>query len=210
VPTVVAAGFGRPRGVAKIAGGNLFLADRLRSIVGVLTVDGGAFTYLAGASGDAGFGDGNGAAAQFNGPLGAAAMSDGSVLVADSANNRIRRVTALGEVTTFAGDGTAGWKDGARLSAELSLPTDVAVDAADNVYITDAGNHVVRRILANGTMVTLAGDGTQSFANGAGDLAEFYGLEGIDVTADGKTVYVSDGNEGDGSAHHRVRKIVVP
>ncbi len=209
-PTVVAAGFGRPRGIAAIAGGNLFLADRLHDTVADLNVTIGDASFLAGQVDDAGFHDGTGAAAKFDSPIGAAALSDGSVLVADANNNRIRQISSTGDVTTFAGDGTAAIKDGPRLTAQLSAPRDVATDAAGNVYVSDTGNHCIRRIRTDGTVDTLAGNGTQGFANGAGDQAEFYGQEGIDVSPDGKTVWVADGNGGDGSAFHRIRVITIP
>ena len=76
--------------------------------------------------------------------------------------------------------------------------------------LSDGGNHLIRRIRVDGNVDTLAGDGTAGFNDGAGPGAEFYGQEGIDVTPDGTTVYVADGNTGDGSAYHRVRAISIP
>ena len=209
-PSLSAQGFGRPRGLAAIAGGDLFIADRLREIVETFDTAHGTLTFLAGGGGDGGFQDGTGAGAQFDSPIGAVALADGSVLVADTNNNRIRRVEASGAVTTFAGDGAPGVNDGPRLGAEFDSPRDVAVDLAGNVYVSDAGNHRIRRIRVDGNVDTLAGDGSAGFRDGAGAQAEFYGQEGIDVTPDGKIVYLADGDSGDGSPYHRVRALALP
>jgi sugar lactone lactonase YvrE len=209
-PTVVAQGFARPRGLAPSAGGNLFVSDRDESVVDLLTAATGSAAVVAGASGTTGFLDGTGNGARFNSPVGAAALPDGSFAVADMDNNRIRRVTAAGVVTTLAGDGTPSINDGPALAARFNAPRDVAADAAGNVYVSDAGNHCIRRIGTDGTVDTLAGNGTAGFNDGAGSVAELYGQEGIGVTADGKVVYVADGNGGDGSAYHRVRALALP
>jgi sugar lactone lactonase YvrE len=209
-PVVVAQGFGRPRGLAPIDGGNLFVSDKLLNIVETLVVANGTTSFLAGAGGDGGFANGTGTGAQFNSPIGVASLADGSVLVADTNNNCIRLVDPSGSVTTFAGDGAPGVNDGPVLTAEFNSPRAVAVDASGNVYVSDAGNHRIRRIRADGNVDTLAGDGTAGFNDGVGQGAEFYGQEGIAVTPDGTTVYVADGNSGDGSAYNRVRAIAVP
>jgi sugar lactone lactonase YvrE len=102
--------------------------------------------------------------------------------------------------------------DGPAMQARFFAPEDVAVDASGAIYVTDTGNHRVRR-LAGGQVQTLAGDGLEGFADGAGNVAEFYGQEGIAVTRDGRTVYVADGTSGaDGVVvpYHRIRAIAVP
>ncbi len=139
-----------------------------------------------------------------------AALSATTALVADHGNRVIRLVGTDGSVATFAGTGQAGTVDGDRAAALFDGPKDVAVDGAGNVYFTDDVEHRVRRINLAGAVQTLAGDGTAGFADGAGASAEFYGLESLDVSPDGHTVYVSDGNGGDGSAHNRVRVIAIP
>jgi sugar lactone lactonase YvrE len=209
-PTVVAENFGRPRGVAPLSGGNLFVVDRTQNVAETVTTSTGAAAVIAGSPSVAGFVNGTGASAQFNGPTGAAVMPDGSFLVADAGNNVIRHTTAGGVVTTFAGTGTAAFADGPSASASFNGPRAVAADAAGNAYVSDIGNHLIRRIGTDGTVVTIAGSCVAGFNDGPGASAEFYGQEGIAVTPDGKTVYVADGNGGDGSNYQRIRAIAMP
>jgi NHL repeat len=209
-PTVVGQGFGRPRSLAPTTGGNLLVVDRTADIADTLAVATGVSSLLAGMSGMSGYVNATGALAELASPVGVATMPDGSFVVSDTGNNRIRRIDSSGVVTTFAGNGTAAFVDGACASASFNGPRAIAADAAGNVYVSDNGNSVIRRIDVGCTVETLAGDGTAAFNNGAGNVAEFYGQEGIAVTADGTIVYVADGNGGDGSAHNRIRAIAIP
>jgi sugar lactone lactonase YvrE len=210
MPTVVTQGLGRPRGLAPMSGGNLFVSDRDDDVVDAVSASSGQSSVLAGNNGVAGFVNATGTSAQLNLPVGAAAMPDGSFLVADSGNNVIRQITAGGVVTTFAGNGQATLVDGPCASASFDNARAIATDAAGNAYVSDIGNHVIRKISVGCTVATLAGTSAAGYADGAGNVAQFYGQEGIAVTSDGKTVYVADGNGGDGSAYHRIRAIVVP
>jgi pimeloyl-ACP methyl ester carboxylesterase/sugar lactone lactonase YvrE len=209
-PVMVSRGWYRPRGLALVGGGGLFVSDRDESVVELLPMPIDTPAFLAGMSGHPGFEDGTANAAEFNAPVGVAPLPDGSWVVADSYNNRIRRVTAAGVVTTFAGDGTYALNDGPAASARFASPGAVATDAAGNVYVSDIANRRIRRIDTTGNVETIAGNGTQSYMDGVGQAAEFYGQEGIAVTPDGTSLYVADGNGGDGSAHSHVRVLSIP
>ena len=116
--------------------------------------------------------------------------------VASSANDFAYIYT----VTTLAGDGIAGFKEGESSVAEFKLPYGIAVDASGNVYVGDGGNNRIRKVTTTGVVSTLAGNGNSGFVEGAADVAEFHNPEGVAVDASGN-VFVAD------FANYRVRKI---
>ena len=153
---------------------------------------------LAG-SGEQGSADGPGAAAKFDRPHGVALDSAGNVYVVDMDNNRIRKISLQGAVTTFAGS-TAGYADGTGTAAQFLEPSGVAVDGAGNVYVTDNGNACIRKITPAGVVTTLAGSPPRGYANGTGAAAKFFWPN--DAAVDGAgSVYVAD------SGNNRIRKI---
>ena len=151
-----------------------------------------------------GYDDGTGTTARFDSPSGVAVDNDGNVYVADTRNNRIRKITPEGVVSTLAGS-TKGYQDGAGAVAQFYEPAGVAVDSAGNVYVADNWNHRIRKISPEGVVSTLAGSGPTGagqggFADGDGTKAQFNKPTGVAVGSDGN-VYVTE----DGSA--RIRKI---
>jgi hypothetical protein len=137
-----------------------------------------------------GVGDGSmAAAAQLNGPRGLALLGDGSLLVADTTNNRIRHIAPDGTITTVAGTGVAGsvGDGGPAVLAQVNLPRDVAV-ASDGVtyFITDTAGNRIRRV-SGGVITTVAGTGVAGFAGdgGSATLASLNGPSGVTVTATG-------------------------
>lgn len=207
-PVVVARNLGRPRGMAALPDGRLVLANLTGSTVLLLDPTNGNVTTLAGTDGQPGSAEGHGAQARFNRPYGVAIMPDGSILLADQGNNCLRRVTLAGDVTTFAGI-PPGSNDGTRAQARFFYPQDVAIDNDGVIYVADNGNHRIRRIDTDDTVTTIVGTGVSGYADGAGVTAQFFGQEGIAVTPGGNTLYVADGNSGDGGPYNRIRKVTL-
>lgn len=121
-------------------------------------------TRFAGDSTQGYYGDGGDAkAAQLNQPKGLTLDSHGNLYFADSQNHVIRKINQKGVITTIAGNNTAGYCCDGELAtaAQLNHPTDVAIDKANNIYISDCNNHVIRKVDKNGIITTIAGDGTQ-------------------------------------------------
>jgi len=156
------------RGLEVDSAGKVYVGDYKN--FSVRLVHGGAVSTFAGA-GVQGYADGPVTTAKFSRVFGVATDNAGTLYVADGDNNRIRVVSG-GKVTTLAGSGTAGFADGAALSAKFNLPTGVAVDSAGKVYVADYFNHSVRMI-HNGKVSTLAGTGTAGFKGGKAGSAMF-------------------------------------
>jgi serine/threonine-protein kinase len=187
--TGTAASFNQPTGIAIDASGNIYVADNGNHLIREIS-PAGVVTTLAG-SGVAGSADGTGTAASFNFPQGIAVDASGNIFVADNSNNMIRKISPAGAVTTLAGGGGQGSANGTGAAALFYEPTGVAVDGAGNVYVTDYGNNLVRKVSSAGVVTTLAGSGAQGDANGAGTAASFNGASGLAVDASGN-VYVAD------------------
>ncbi len=146
-------------------------------------------------AGSAGYGsaDGTGHAARFHIPNDLAVDAAGNVYVVDGQNNTIRKVTPAGVVTTLAGyPGAAGYADLPGTNARFSAPAGIVVDAATNVYVSDAGNNLLRKITPTGIVSTLAGQGgSGGYADGVGTAARFNGPSGLGIDAAGN-IYLAD------------------
>jgi hypothetical protein len=182
-----------PGGVAVDAAGNLYVADTNNNRI--REVSSGVITTVAG--GGASFGDGGPATgAQLFNPYGVAVDAAGNLYIADSGNSRIRKVSN-GIVTTVAGNGTQGFSgdNGAATSAQLSNPYGVAVDSAGNLYVADSGNSRIRKV-TNGTIATVAGNGTQGFSgdNGVATSAQLNNPFGVAVDSIGNLYIADSGN----------------
>jgi hypothetical protein len=195
-----------PAGLVFDAAGDLIFAEmgnhliRMVSPAGVLTTLAG--TGVQGFSGDGGLAS----AARFDSPQAVALDSAGNLYIADTHNHRIRRVDAItGLIATVAGTGTAGTSpNGTRAgAAQIDLPVALAFDTLDNLYFADARSHLVLELVqASGTLITVAGDGTQGFAGdgGAATSAEIDSPYGLAVDAAGD-LFLAD------THNHRVRRV---
>lgn len=182
--------FSSPTGIAADTAGNLYIADTYNNVIRKIWLKKDSVSTFVG-NGTAGFKDTIAAFAMFNSPIGVCVDKHNNVYVADMNNNRIRKITPSGTVSTYGGNGKPGFKNGAGDSAEFYLPTGVAVDTLGNVYVLDDGNNSVRKISTSDTVTTLAGTGAAGFYNGPADSARFYGLFGIAVNDSG-TIYLSE------------------
>jgi sugar lactone lactonase YvrE len=187
------AGFADPFGLAIAPDGTLYVADggasnRIRKLTPQ-----GAVTTLAG-SGEA-YADGAGTSAAFDTPSGLALDDAGNLYVADTGNNRIRKVTPDGQVSTIAGDGTAGYADGATAAARFNAPLGVAVDHTGRIYVADTYNDRIRLITPDGQVTTLAGAGQPGYADGAGASALFDTPCAVALTPQGELLIADTGND---------------
>jgi sugar lactone lactonase YvrE len=196
-----AALFNTPYGVAVDAAGTVYVADTFNHTVRRIT-SAGIVTTLAGSAGVVGAADGTGSAAGLNYPEGIAVDMGGTVYVADTGNNTIRKISSAGVVTTLAGSPVrAGSSDGIGAAALFNAPRAIAVDAAGTAYVADTLNYTIRRITPSGAVTTLAGSpGIQGDSDGTGDAALFYFPQAVTVDVSG-AVYVAD------SGNYTIRKI---
>ncbi|MCC6559705.1 MAG: hypothetical protein IT372_42860, partial [Polyangiaceae bacterium] len=160
----------QPRGLAMGPDGSLYIADQGGNRVRKVSPS-GIISTLAG-TGALGYGGDGGPAAQaqLKAPLGVAVGPDGVVYIADTGNNRIRRVGTDGVISTVAGDGTAGFAGdgGPATAAKLRQPRGLLVERDSALVVVDTENHRVRRIDANGTIRTIAGTGAPGTSGDGG------------------------------------------
>ncbi|HVU36421.1 MAG TPA: SMP-30/gluconolactonase/LRE family protein, partial [Opitutaceae bacterium] len=186
-----AARFALPEGLVVDTAGNVYVADYFNSVIRKITPD-GTVTTFAGQPGNFGYADGPAASARFGGLLNLAIDRSGNLYTADSYYNTVRKIAPDGRVTTIAGSpGKSGSADGTGAAALFNTPQCVAVDTVGNLYVTDTGNHTIRRIAVGGVVTTFAGDGTAGSADGSGTAAQFRSPYGIAVDPSGNII-VSD------------------
>jgi sugar lactone lactonase YvrE len=210
VPDLVRDNVGRARGLLLLSDGRLVLTDRQAHVVQVYDPESGVLAPLAGQLNTAGFAEGQGAAAQFNEPYDLVLLSDGTLLVADLGNHRLRRIDLEGNVSTFAGNGTAGSDDGPLETATFNGPKGLTQAEDGTLYVTDTGSFLVRRISPEGEVTTIAGNGEPGWADDEDPLAgQLYGIEGLDLGHDGY-LYIADGTVGEeGLPYHRIRRLTL-
>jgi uncharacterized protein len=198
--TIATASFGYPHNITT-DGTNLYVTDS--DTIRKIAIASRSVVTIAGRAGSIMFADGIGDAAQFRFPHGIT-TDRVNLYVVDNGNNVIRKIViATGQVTTIAGMAEEeGSADGIGAAARFKSPFDITTDGA-NLYVADAGNNIIRKIvIATGLVTTIAGKaGTGSFADGKGTAARFSNPFGI--TTDGINLYVAD------NSNQSIRKIVL-
>ena len=206
--TGTAAQFNRPEGLTIDAQGNVLVADSYNNRIRLITPS-GVVSTLAGSNVQGGFADGLASRAQFYWPNGVAVDAAGTVYVADTGNNRIRKISSTGTVSTLAGTAQCGGTDGATGTATFNYPTNVALNARGKICVAEANGYRIRLLDPDGFTSTLAGVGNActsgasgGYVDGAGSTAQFNSPRGI-AFGPAEEIYVAD--EGNDS----VRKIIL-
>jgi len=186
-----------PQGVAVAPDGTLYIADTGNEVI--RAVSDGVITTFAG-NGSVGFGGDGGtpASATFRWPDALAIDASGALLVCDSGNERVRRISA-GGIQTVAGNGMQGFTGdgGAATSAELDTPTGLAVGADGRIFVADSHNQRIRAIATNGVISTFAGNGVAGYAGdgGAATAAQLALPHGLMVTSSGAVIFADSNNQ---------------
>jgi sugar lactone lactonase YvrE len=198
--TGTAASFMSLRGSTIDNDGNIYVCDFFGNKIRKITPAGVTSDFAGTIS--PGFADGAATTAQFNGPNDICFDKTNNVFyVADTGNNRIRKITLAGVVSTVAGSSTSGLVNGIGGAARFNAPHGVDVDIAGNLVVADRDNHAIRKIIvATGEVTTLAGNGLSGNTNGSGSTARFNGPTDIVINPNGFAYIADNGN-------HKIRYI---
>ncbi len=191
-----AAKFYSPNGLTVDISGNVYVADTWNSKIRKIT-PAGLVSTIAGS--EEGFLDSIGTFAMFQYPSDVVIDKANNIYVSDNGNERIRKITPSGEVTTFAGSGISGSADGTGVNATFSKPSGLGIDDNDNIYVADIFNHKIRKITNQGEVSTVAGT-TQGFLDGSVAVAQFYWPSDVDPDASG-SLYITD------NGNYRIRRV---
>ena len=207
------AAIGFPAGVAVDGFGNVYIADLLGDRVRKVNASNGVISTVAGGGAPGFLGDGGPATSAglvfpANAHIGIAVDAAGNLYIADSGNNRIRKVSAAtGIITTIAGAGSLGdfgfsGDGGPATAAKLNTPSGVALDAQENVYIADTGNGRIRKVDTNGVISTVAGKGNGFVLGDGGPAVNAEVANPSDVAVDSqRNIFIAD------VGNHSIRKV---
>jgi len=178
-----------PSGIAVDEDGEAYIADWANDLIRKISPS-GKLSIVAG-NGSPGSQDGHDTAALFYLPWAVAVDHQNNLYITDSYNNMIRKVSRDGFVTTVAGHKAKGSSNGKGMLASFLHPTGIAVDLEGNIYVADTENHCIRKILPDGEVSTLAGNGIRGSVNGPAREANFYRPFGLAVNDQGD-IFVAD------------------
>ncbi|MEE4258284.1 MAG: T9SS type A sorting domain-containing protein [Bacteroidales bacterium] len=170
--------------------------------VGISALQSQNYVTTYAGTGSIGFVNGDTSIASFNRPFGICLDAEGNVYIADAYNHCIRKISTNGEVSTYAGTGSAGYQDGGASIAKFNQPINICMDDEGNMYVSDFINQRIRKISNNMLVTTIAGSGVAGHANGFTTEAMFNYPRGI-CRDDNGNLYIGD------SWNHRIRKISV-
>ncbi len=202
--SALAASFNNPAGAYYDAIGNIYVVEYSGHRIRKINTSGIVSTFAG--TGTAGFaGDGGPAtAAKFHYPIDLVDDAAGNVYIVDNTNHRIRKVDVAGNISTYAGNGTAAYSGdgGPATAASLRNPNRMTIDAAGNIFIADAGNNVIRKISSTGIITTVVGTGVSGFSGDGGPATAARMSQPLGVGFDGNgNMYIADG------FNRRIRKV---
>lgn len=189
-----------PEDVAVAGNGDLYIADTGNHVIRKVTAATGVITTVAGNGSPGASGNGGPATdARLNSPRGIQVAANGDLYIGDRSNNLIRKVTAItGTISSYAGTGAAGYSGdgGAAILARLRLPQGLHLTSAGDLYVADAGNHVIRKISPLGVITTVAGTGVSGYAGdgGAANAARLNAPEAVHLAPSGDVIIADTGN----------------
>ena len=191
------AGMNRPYGVAIDKAGNLYIADTYNDAIRRVAASTSIMSTFAGNSMEGFSGDGGAATgASLDTPTVIILDAAGNLYIADTNNNRVRKVGTDGNINTFAGTGDAdsSGDGGQATNAALNNPEGLAIDGAGNIYVADTASHRVRKISPDGTIITVAGNGNGGYGGDGGPAtqASLYYPKGLVVDPRSGNLYISD------------------
>jgi serine/threonine-protein kinase len=189
-----------PLAVAVHPSGDIFVADSFNFVIRRISAFGARRVTTFAGSGLAGNRNANGTNAQFNFPNDLVFDSNGNLFVCEFENHTIRKIDSTGNVTTFAGNGSAGSQDGMGVAASFNRPAGIAVDQNDNLFVTESAGQRIRKISPTGNVTTLTGSDQSGFVDGPPFSARLNMPDGIALDPAGNIYFTEVGN-------HSVRRL---